>query len=186
MQALEIDPVSIIIQVWAGVTAHLAHQFDDAVRHYQSALELDPHFIWAHMYMAQALEQQGNVKGALKEFETALQLSGGSNCVKAMKAHAHAVAGEKSSARDLLGEIRRARSRKNMPSYDIAATYTALGESDLAMAWLNRACEERNMKLFTLTQDPRFDPLRQRSAFKEIVAQMGLQQYDSTRQPSHQ
>jgi hypothetical protein len=42
------------------------------------------------------------------------------------------------------------------------------------------------MKLFTLTQDPRFDPLRQRSAFKEIVAQMGLQQYDSTRQPSHQ
>ena len=186
MQALEIDPVSIIIQVWAGVTAHLAHQFDDAVRHYRSALELDPHFIWAHMYMAQALEQQGNVKGALREFETTLQLSGGSNCVKAMKAHAHAVAGEKSSAREILNEIRRARSRKNMPSYDIAATYTALGESDLAMAWLNRACEERNMKLFTLTQDPRFDPLRQRSAFKEIVAQMGLQQYDSTLQPSHQ
>ncbi len=186
MQALEIDPVSIIIQVWAGVTAHLAHQFDEAVRHYQSALELDPHFIWAHMYMAQALEQQGNVKGALREFETTLQLSGGSNCVKAMKAHAHAVAGEKSSARELLSEIRRARSRKNMPSYDIAATYTALGESDQAMAWLNRACEERNMKLFTLTQDPRFDPLRQRSAFKEIVAQMGLQQFDPNRQPSHQ
>jgi hypothetical protein len=73
-----------------------------------------------------------------------------------------------------------------MPSYDIAATYTALGESDQAMAWLNRACEERNMKLFTLTHDPRFDPLRQRSAFKEIVAQMGLQQFDQTRQPSHQ
>jgi tetratricopeptide (TPR) repeat protein len=43
MQALEIDPVSVIIQVWAGVTAHLAHQFDEAVRHYRSALELDPH-----------------------------------------------------------------------------------------------------------------------------------------------
>jgi tetratricopeptide (TPR) repeat protein len=186
MQALEIDPVSIIIQVWAGVTAHLAHHFDEAIRHYQSALELDPHFIWAHMYMAQALEQQGNLKGALREFDTTLQLSGGSNCVKAMKAHAHAVAGEKSSAREILSEIRRARSRKNMPSYDIAATYTALGESDQAMAWLNRACEERNMKIFTLTQDPRFDPLRQRSAFKEIVAQMGLQQYDPTRQPSHQ
>ena len=186
MHALEIDPVSIIIQVWAGVTAHLAHQFDEAVRHYQSALELDPHFIWAHMYMAQALEQQGNVKGALREFETTLQLSGGSNCVKAMKAHAHAMAGETSSARDILSEIKRARSRRNMPSYDIAATYTALGESDQAMAWLNRACEERNMKLFTLTQDPRFDPLRQRSAFKEIVAQMGLQQYDPTRQSSRQ
>ena len=186
MHALEIDPVSIITLVWAGVTAHLAHQFDEAIRHYQSALELDPQFIWAHMYMAQALEQQGNVKGALREFETTLQLSGGSNCVKAMKAHAHAVAGEKASAREILSEIKRARSRKNLPSYDIAATYTALGECDHAMTWLNRACEERNMKLFTLTQDPRFDALRQRSAFKEIVAQMGLQQYDSTRQVSPQ
>ena len=186
MHALEIDPVSIITLVWAGVTAHLAHQFDEAIRHYQSALELDPHFIWAHMYMAQALEQQGNLKEALREFETTLQLSGGSNCVKAMKAHAHAVAGEKSSAREILNELKRGRSRKNMPSYDIAATYTALGDSDQAVAWLNRACGERNMKLFTLTQDPRFDSLRHGSAFKEIVAQMGLQQGGLTREPSRQ
>ncbi len=175
MHALDIDPVSIITLVWAGVTAHLAHQFEEAIKHYQSALELDPHFIWAHMYMAQALEQQGNLKGALREFEITLKLSGGSNCVKAMKAHAYAVAGDKSSAREILSELKRARSRKNMPSYDIAATYTALGESDQAVAWLNRACDERNMKLFTLTQDPRFDSLRHGSAFKEIVAQMGLQ-----------
>ncbi len=63
MHALEIDPVSIITLVWAGVTSHLAHQYDEAIRHYQSALELDPHFIWAHMYMAQALEQKGNFRG---------------------------------------------------------------------------------------------------------------------------
>ena len=57
MHALDIDPVSIITLVWAGVTSHLAHRFEEAVKHYQSALELDPHFIWAHMYLAQALEQ---------------------------------------------------------------------------------------------------------------------------------
>jgi tetratricopeptide (TPR) repeat protein/TolB-like protein len=176
MQALEIDPVSIITLVWAGVTSHLAHQFDEAIKHYQSALELDPQFIWAHMYMAQALEQKGNFKEALREFETTIQLAGGSNCVKAMKAHAHAVAGDKSSAREILHELDGARSSRSMPSYDIAATYAALNESNQAMVWLNRACDERNMKLFTLTQDPRFDPLRHRSEFKEIVAQMGLAQ----------
>ncbi len=185
MHALDIDPVSIITLVWAGVTAHLAHRFEEAVKHYQSALELDPHFIWAHMYMAQALEQLGNLKGALREFETTLKLSGGSSCVKAMKAHAHAVAGDKSSAREILSELKRARSRRNMPSYDIAATYTALGESDRAVAWLNRACDERNMKLFTLTQDPRFDSLRQGPAFKEIIAQIGLQQGGPARSSSH-
>jgi tetratricopeptide (TPR) repeat protein len=181
MHALEIDPVSIITLVWAGVTSHLAHQFDEAIKHYQSALELDPHFIWAHMYMAQALEQTGNFKGALREFEMTIQLAGGSNCVKAMKAHAHAVAGDKSSARDILNGLKRTHSRKCMPSYDIAATYTALGESNQAVEWLNRACGERNMKLFTLTQDPRFDPLRHRPEFMQIVEHVGLPQSSPTR-----
>ncbi len=176
MHALKIDPVSIITLVWAGVTAHLAHRFDEAIKHYQSALELDPHFIWAHMYMAQALEQKGDFKDALREFETTIRLTGGNQCVKAMKAHAHAVAGDRSSARVILQELNHADSYKCMPSYDIAATYTALGESNRAVLWLNRACDERNMKLFTLTQDPRFDPLRHRSEFQVIVEQMGLPQ----------
>jgi len=176
MHALEINPVSIITLVWAGVTSHLAHQFDDAIRHYQSALELDPQFIWAHMYMAQALEQKGKLKEALREFETTSRLAGGNNCVKAMKAHAHAVAGDTSTAREILNELKSAPSHQCMPSYDIAATYAALGDSKQVVAWLNRACSERNMKLFTLTQDPRFDPLRRRSDFKQIVDQMGLTQ----------
>ncbi len=186
MHALEIDPVSIITLVWAGVTSHLAHQFDEAIKHYQSALELDPQFIWAHMYMAQALEQKGNFKEALREFETTIQLAGGNDCVKAMKAHAHAVAGDKSSAREILDELKGAPSHHCMPSYDIAATYAALGESNQMVAWLNRACDERNMKLFTLTQDPRFDPLRHRSEFREIVEQMGLKHYSPTRRRSRQ
>jgi tetratricopeptide (TPR) repeat protein len=181
MHALEIDPVSIITLVWAGVTSHLAHQFDEAVKHYQSALELDPQFIWAHMYLALALEQKGNFKSALREFETTIQLAGGSNCVKAMKAHAHAAAGDESSAREILNGLKRTRSRTCMPSYDIAATYVALGESNQAVEWLNRACQERNMKLFTLTQDPRFDPLRQRPEFMQIVEQVGLPQSSPSR-----
>jgi tetratricopeptide (TPR) repeat protein len=180
MHALEIDPVSIITLVWAGVTSHLAHQFDEAIKHYQSALELDPQFIWAHMYMAQALEQKGNFKDALREFETTIQLAGGNHCVKAMKAHAYAVAGDKSSAREILGELKSRSSRQGMPSYDIAATHAALGETSQTVAWLNRACSERNMKLFTLSHDPRFDPLRHRSEFKHIVEQMGLKQSSRT------
>src|SRR5258708_22711212 len=186
MHALEIDPVSIITLVWAGVTSHLAHRFDEALRHYQSALELDPRFVWAHMYMAQALEQKGNFKEALREFETTIQLAGGNNCVKAMKAHAHAVAGDKSSAREILHELKGAPPHQCMPSFDIAATYAALGESSQMVVWLNRACDEGNMKLFTLTQDPRFDPLRHCSEFKEIVERTGLTQYSPIHEQSRQ
>ena len=157
MHALEIDPVSLITLVWAGVTSHMAHRFDDAIKHYQSALELDPEFIWAHMYLAQALEQKGDYKGAVREFENTIKLAGGSNCVLAMKAHAHAVAGDTTSARRILRGLKSSTNHKCMPSYDIAATHAALGESKQMGFWLNRACNERNMKVFTLMQDPRFD-----------------------------
>ena len=176
MHALEINPVSIITLVWAGVTSHLAHDFDEAIRHYRSALELDPKFGWAHMYMAQALEQKGDFKMALREFATSARLAGGNNCVKAMMAHAHAVSGDPDSAREILDELGSMPAKECVPSYDIAATYAALGESCQALRWLNRACRDRNMKLFTLTHDPRFDAIRHASGFQDIVKQVGLPQ----------
>jgi tetratricopeptide (TPR) repeat protein len=177
MHALEIDPVSLITLVWAGVTSHMAHRFDEAIKHYKSALELDPEFIWAHMYLAQALEQKGDYKEAVREFENTIKLTGGSNCVLAMKAHTYAVAGDKTYARQILHGLKSSSNRKCMPSYDIAATHAALGESRQMGFWLHRACTERNMKVFTLMQDPRFDQLRHHSEFQQVVDQVGLSRY---------
>jgi len=181
MHALEINPVSIITLVWAGVTSHLAREFDEAITRYDNALELEPRFSWAHMYKAQALEQKGSIREALQEFDTADQLAGGNDCVKAMKAHTHAVAGDVSTARAILDQFKSAPAHPCLPSYDIAATYNALGDPRQAMVWLHRACNERNMKLFTLTQDPRFDSLRGHAEFKEMVERMGLNRYSPAR-----
>jgi tetratricopeptide (TPR) repeat protein len=169
MQALEIDPSSLITQVWAGVTSYFARRYDDAIRHYRNALELDQDYTWAHMYMAQALEQKGLYPEALSAFDTAIRLAGGSNCVSAMKAHAYAVAGEREAAIGLLGQLQRVPFGKCVPSYDIAATHVALGDTRQALRWLQRACGERNMKLFTLSQDPRFDALRDCSEFYALM-----------------
>lgn len=178
MRALEIDPVSLTTLVRAGVISHLARRFDEAIRHYRNALELDPGYIWTHMYLAQALEQKGFLKEALQEFEITMKLAGGSNCVLAMKAHTHAVAGDGAYARRILERLKSAAGGKCIPSYDIAATYAALREPRQMGVWLHRACSERNMKVFTLIQDPRFDAVRSHSEFKEIAAQVGLAQFD--------
>jgi tetratricopeptide (TPR) repeat protein len=174
MRALEIEPVSLSFQVWAGVTSHFAKRYDDAVLHYQKALELDPDFIVAHMYLAQALEQKGRYPEALLSFDTAMRLSGGSSNLTAMKAHTHALAGNARTARELLGQLQHLPFSKCMPSYDIAAAHAALGETGLAVRWLERARDERNMKLFLVSQDPRFDSLRGHSDFSAVVRQLGL------------
>jgi tetratricopeptide (TPR) repeat protein len=179
MQALEIDPISPISVVWAGVTSHLARRYPEAVDHYKDALELNPEFIWAHMYLAQSLEQQGDFDEAIHEFETAILLTGGSNCMKAMKAHTLAIAGDGAAALRLLRELSSQPGQQSLPSYDMAAAYAALGDPETSVSWLRRACRDRNMKLFTLTQDPRFDPLRSYAAFRKIVGDVGLDRYIS-------
>lgn len=91
-----------------------------------------------------------------------------------MKAHALAKSGDKKSAAGILTELRRIPFQQCVPSNDIAAVYAALGEPQEATAWLHQACSERNMKIFTLTQDPRFDSLRSYREFQKIIDHLGL------------
>jgi tetratricopeptide (TPR) repeat protein len=116
MRAVEIDPTSLITQIWAGFTSYLAGRFDEAIRRYRSALELDKDFPWTHMYMAQALEEKGDYKEALECFDTAAHLAGGNNCILAMKAHAHAASGNREAALAVLAQLQRAPFGACMPS----------------------------------------------------------------------
>jgi tetratricopeptide (TPR) repeat protein len=171
--ALELEPASLITQVWAGVTAYLGRRYEEAHSHFQSAMELDPQFIWTHMYLAQVLVQQGRTDAAVREYERTIQLTRGSSCARAMLAHASAAAGDANAARRQLKTVLAA-SRGCVPAYDIAAAYVALGEEKRAVYWLRRACSARSMKLFMLAQDPRFDPLRSRPAFEKMMRDLGL------------
>jgi TolB-like protein/Tfp pilus assembly protein PilF len=187
-RAVDLDPAPITI-VWAGVMAHIARRYEQAIGHYRRALEFEPNLAWTHMYLAQTLEQTDQLAEALLEYETTIRLSGGNNCAKAMKAHAHAVSGNRRAALRIVNDLHgianggisnggildagildaAPSNDKYVPSYDIAAVYAALGEHRQMYAWLQRAYAERNIKLFTFAQDPRFDAVRDRSEVRTLT-----------------
>jgi len=174
MRALDLDPVSPITNAWAGLISHFGRRYDEAIGHYRRALELNPDFVWARMFMAQTLGQMGQMAEALHEFEATVQLSGGSAYAKAMLAHAQAASGNRTAALKTLNDLNGGRGEKPAPSYDIAAVYAALGDSRETIAWLGRAFAEHNMKLFTLAADPRFDPVRNLPQFKHLISRVGV------------
>jgi tetratricopeptide (TPR) repeat protein len=180
-RAVELDPAPITI-VWAGVMAHIARRYSEAIGHYERALEFEPNLAWSHMYMAQTLEQMGNIEKALLEYETTIRLSGGNNCAKAMKAHAHAVSGDRRAALRIVKDLAGIPNQICIPSYDIAAVYAGLGENQQMFAWLHRAYAERNIKLFTFAQDPRFDAVRQGPEVRTLTEHPDFQRiYSSIR-----
>jgi len=64
--------------------------------------------------------------------------------------------------------------RGYVASSDFAIVNAGLGNRDQAIAWLERACEERDAHLPHLNVDPRLRSLRQESRFKALLERVGL------------
>jgi hypothetical protein len=56
----------------------------------------------------------------------------------------------------------------------IARIFAALGEADQAIAWLRKACDQRDPYVIWLNVDHTFDCLRPDPRFTQILHDMGL------------
>lgn len=74
-RALELDDSDPWAQMALGNLAIINHQTDEAVRHFQAALDLNPNFAIAHGYMGLALVHDGQSEEALHRFEQAMRMS---------------------------------------------------------------------------------------------------------------
>jgi len=55
-KAQEFDPFSLIIDTELGLPYLYAHQYDQAIAHFQKAIEMDPSFAFAHFALAEAYD----------------------------------------------------------------------------------------------------------------------------------
>jgi len=58
--------------------------------------------------------------------------------------------------------------------YEMAATYTALGDADSAFKWLRIANQAHSICVIWLNNEPRFDSLRSDLRFHALVQEVGL------------
>ena len=61
-----------------------------------------------------------------------------------------------------------------MSPYDLAIIYAGLGQKNDALAWLQKAYEERSGGLLLLKVDAIFDSLKSEPRFQNLLARIGL------------
>jgi tetratricopeptide (TPR) repeat protein len=76
-KALELDPFSIIINVYFGTVFYLMHQDDLAIEQLQKSIELDPSLYIPHFYLAFIYVSIGKHDEAIAEAQKAIDLSEG-------------------------------------------------------------------------------------------------------------
>ncbi len=173
-RARELDPVFLLYRALEGLDLHHAGRNDEALAKLQQVLELDPNFWVTHLILGRVYTQQRKYPEAIVEFTKAKELSHGNSEAIASIGYVEAARGNPAKARVVLDELKSLSSQHYIPPVNIALVYTGLGDQNEALSWLDKACEERDVRLPLLKVDPRWDALRSNPRFVAILKRIGL------------
>jgi TolB-like protein/Flp pilus assembly protein TadD len=170
-KALVLDPLSLIVNADLAEQLLIAHRYDDSIKQAQRTIEMDPNFPVAHYVLGQALVQTHRYAEGIAELESAVKLSGGSPICTSNLAYAYALSGRRGDAMNILKDLR-SKSTDSSNAPELALVYVGLGDTDMALRWLEKAYAERFNPSILLR--PGFDPLRSRDSFQDLLRRMGL------------
>jgi TolB-like protein/DNA-binding winged helix-turn-helix (wHTH) protein/Flp pilus assembly protein TadD len=174
-RARDLDPLSLPINNALAGRLLAGSRYDEALQQVQKTLELDAHFAPAHQTLGWVYLHSGKQMEAIREFQNALQLSGTDDAdLQLDLGFVYAVTGKRDEARRILAKLEKLHEQGVVPSGSLAILYGALGESNEAFAWLERAYEERDPQLTYIKAGRRFEPLRKDPRFAQLVHRVGL------------
>jgi len=185
--AVELDPLSLLMNMTPALASYLARDYDAAVQQLQKIIEMEPNFPAAHSVLGNVYLQQELFEQAMAEYQKVLELSPGiaavERAIKALMAHAYAKWRKRNKAMKLLDELTK-QSKKSDQSppatsvspHSIAEIYSALGQTEKAFEWLNKAYDLHDMQMVSLLTNPTLDRLRSDTRFADLVRRVGLPQ----------
>jgi len=166
-------PSSFPVITSLGNAYHYARQYEEAIKQYQRALELNPRFQRGHVAMGMAYVQLGKHEEAIAEIKQAISLRDEIRNIAAL-GYAYAVAGKRAEARKVIDNLVGLSKGEYVRPFYIAGIYAALGERDQAFAWLEKAYQDRHPQMTLIGVDPAFDPLRSDPRFAALLRRVGI------------
>ena len=174
-RALELDPVSALLQRNLGFVYFVARQYERAIEQFRNALELDPQFPMAHLFLGLIYIESARLDEGIRALETAADLEGRSPSVLGNLGAAYARAGRISEARKFLDLLQDLAQKAYVPPYSFARIHLALGETDKGFDWLEKAVDEQDYKATLLLVGPLSDPLRSHPRYRALLRKMNLE-----------
>jgi serine/threonine-protein kinase len=171
-RAVELDPLSLIINADLGSTLMIARRYDEAIAQLRRTLALDGNFGYAHWNLGEALYLKGDVPAAISEYQKAAALDDDPQ-ILALLGRAYAETGKKDKALEILGQLKALGQQSFVRNYLYTIIYTGLGDKATAIDYLEKARDGGESPDTTwLKVDPIFDPLRDEPRFQQLVAKL--------------
>ncbi len=174
-RAVELDPLTPLFQAHVGWILHCLGRDDEAWRSLKSTLEVHPNDYYVLRILIYAANTPERHREAIETGIKICALTRSQGVGQGMLGLAYARAGERERALQILHELVDATTREPAFSYQVGLIYTALGEKDKAIEWLEKAEQTYLGLLVILGPEPTFTPLRTEPRFHALLQKLGLQ-----------
>jgi TolB-like protein/Tfp pilus assembly protein PilF len=169
-RAIELDPLSPVINADLGGTLAYAHRFDAATKQLRKALELDPTLFYARYNLGIVLQATGDLPGAIAEYDKAKHSTADNLLISTLYAQAKGYAGDKDAAVRMLKDLDKVSQRRDAVGYYRALLYLSLNNKADALRALEQGYEERDgSNMSWINVDPLLDSLHGDPQFEALV-----------------
>ncbi len=164
--ARALDPLSLAINTDAAGHYYYARQYDQAVAQCRKALDMDPNFPLAHIWLGMAYVQKKMYPEAIEEFRKVQSVS---PTALALLGHTYGLSGRQSEALGVLQDLRNLSRRRYVSPAFFASVYIGLGDANQAFRWLDQAAQVHSPMLVRLKMEPVVDSLRSDPRFAAML-----------------
>jgi len=175
-KALELDPLSLIINTNLGDWLYYLNKLDAAIEQYRKTIEIEPEFLPAHESVIKAYVRKGMYDEAMAEGKICSKLSNHPLFQKWVTASVCAAKGEFEESLRLLEQVEQGYRTENISPYDIALVHFAARDNEGGFQWLRRAYDEHDGWIDLMASDFELDGVRDDPRYLDILDKIGLGQ----------
>ena len=178
--ALDLDPLMPLFYGWSVGLHCAAGRFDDALRDFERAKELEPTFGLPYFHAGMTYFLKGMPDKAIEVLKQGIRIAPHPGWAEGMISMIRIRQGNREDVRRILDRMILQRSQVNVSCMALAWAMAVYGDLDGAFQWVERAVEERDtlvgfVHIYTpllapeLASDPRYDALLERLNLSDVA-----------------
>ncbi len=148
---------------------------DDAIAQALKTIEIAPNHFFAYWVLGLAYALTGRYEEAITTLQEGIKVSGFVPHLQGDLGRVFGLAGLVEEAREVMAALQEEKSgTEYISAVNLAKIYAGLRENDLLFGWIEKAFEERSVKLPYFMIDPCLDEYRSDLRFADVTRRMGL------------
>jgi serine/threonine-protein kinase len=176
-RAFEVDPLNRSTMASVGWVYFFTRQHDKGIAHLSSTVKIYPEFINARLFLAWNYASAGQYENAALEIERCRGINAAvdSNPFTLITdMWVFSGLGDNERTTEVLNRFLEMSEETYVPPSFLAYGYVFLGDTDRAIAWMEKAYDSRDTHLAFARGLPLYDPIRSDPRFQDILRRMNF------------